>query len=70
MLIEYLNISIIDLQANESISEPAPATTKLTWTESNTAMIELAYALQSTGVFNGGNAELKQIVEFFGAILE
>jgi len=64
MLVGYLNNSIIELQGNRSISEQSNATTKLTWTESKTAMIELAYALQSAGVFNGGNAELKQIVEF------
>ncbi|HTF29300.1 MAG TPA: RteC domain-containing protein [Flavitalea sp.] len=64
MLVEYLNNSIVELQGNRPLIEPTPAISKLTWTESKTAMIELAYALQSAGVFNGGNAELKQIVEF------
>ncbi len=33
----------------------------LTWTGSKTALIELLYALQSTGIFNNGAAEVKQI---------
>lgn len=33
----------------------------VTWTGSKTALIELLYALQSTGVFNNGAADVKQI---------
>lgn len=35
----------------------------LVWTESKTALIELAYGLQSVGALNDGKAELKEIVE-------
>jgi hypothetical protein len=38
---------------------------KLVWTESKTALIELAYALQSSGAFNSGKADLREIIEDF-----
>lgn len=34
----------------------------ITWTASKTALIELTYALQSSGVFNFGRADVKQVV--------
>ncbi|WP_430393710.1 RteC domain-containing protein [Chryseobacterium profundimaris] len=43
-------------------------TTKLSWTGSKVALIELVYALQTEGVFNNGNADLKEIIENFEQI--
>lgn len=37
---------------------------QLTWTASKAQFIELAYALQSTGVFNNGQADVKQVFEY------
>ena len=39
--------------------------TKLSWTSSKVALIELIYALQTEGVFNNGIADIKDIVEHF-----
>ncbi len=36
----------------------------LSWTDSKTGLIELAYAFQSAGVFNNGKVELKEIVDY------
>ncbi len=47
-------------QVSRSMAKPV-----LTWTGSKTALIELLYALQSTGVFNQGAADVKQIASFF-----
>jgi hypothetical protein len=41
---------------------------RITWTDTKTALIELAYALQSAGVLNSGKIELKEIVDFFQLI--
>lgn len=40
----------------------------LLWTESKTGLIELAYALQSSGAFNNGKTELKEIIEYLQSI--
>lgn len=40
-------------------------THKLHWTGSKASLIELVYALQCGGVFNNGNADLKQIATYF-----
>ena len=37
---------------------------RMIWTDSKTALIELAYALQSAGSLNQGKAELREIIEF------
>lgn len=38
---------------------------KLTWTGSKVALIELIYAIQTQGTFNNGTADIKEIVENF-----
>jgi hypothetical protein len=40
---------------------------RVTWTDSKTALIELAYALHAAGVFNNGKVDLKDIMEFMQA---
>jgi len=39
------------------------AAPRVTWTESKTGLIELAYALQSAGVLNNGKIDLKDIID-------
>lgn len=39
----------------------------VTWTDSKTGLIELAYALQSAGVLNNGKIDLKEIIDFLSA---
>lgn len=40
------------------------------WTGSKVGLVELIYALQAEGVFNNGDAELKELINFFEQIFE
>lgn len=42
--------------------ESSPGKAAVTWTAPKAALIELAYALQSSGVFNYGRTDVKQVV--------
>lgn len=44
--------------------------TKLKWTASKADLIESIYALHSSGVFNNGKADLKEIAEYFQEIFD
>lgn len=46
-----------------------PAKTNLLWTGSKTALIEMIYAIHSTGVVNNGKADIKELVNAFETIL-
>jgi hypothetical protein len=61
MVREYL------LSAIQGIEKPTstPISSALTWTGSKTDLIELIYALQSAGVFNKKDADVKQIATQF-----
>lgn len=61
LLYGYLSEAIEELRKPGNAENRAKPT--LLWTESKTGLIELAYALQSSGVFNNGKAELKEIIE-------
>lgn len=54
----------IDYKVNKENSQ-LNHNSKLTWTGSKVALIELIYALQTVGVFNNGAADIKNIVEHF-----
>lgn len=41
---------------------------KLTWTDNKSALIEMLYALHYQGSFNNGNADIKEIANYFGTI--
>ena len=43
-------------------------TPRVTWTDSKTSLIELAYALQSAGVLNNGKIDLKDVIDFLEKI--
>jgi hypothetical protein len=45
-------------------AQPAPVL-KLQWTASKANLVELIYALQSGGVYNNGQSEIKEIAETF-----
>lgn len=38
---------------------------KLKWSDTKASMVELIYALHAKGVFNNGNASLKEVADFF-----
>jgi len=62
----YLNRSLEELYHTEGDDNGLmPANGGLKWTGSKTALIELLYALQSTGVFNHGAADIRQIASHF-----
>jgi hypothetical protein len=65
----YINSSIDELQDQKDKALPL-ATNKspLQWTGSKTALIELLYALQTSGVFNNGNADVKLVAAYFQKI--
>ena len=54
----------IDYKVNKEKSQ-LNHNSKLTWTSSKVALIELIYALQTEGVFNNGVSDIKDIVEHF-----
>ena len=54
----------IDYKVNKENSQ-LNHNSKLTWTGSKVALIELIYTLQTEGVFNNGAADIKNIVEHF-----
>lgn len=57
------------LRNNSATNQLPSAETKsfpLRWTASKAALVELVYALQSSGVYNEGQVELKQLVTLFG----
>lgn len=61
----YLNTSIEELQQREVGTKPSTSNkANLQWTGSKASLIELLYALQSTGVFNNSNADVKQVATF------
>jgi hypothetical protein len=57
----YLNDALSLLKAN---SRDFSQNTPLTWTGSKTGLVELIYACQSSGVFNNGDADIRQISDF------
>lgn len=62
---ELMKQYTIDALRKLQASEGSSAATTLTWTDSKVSLIELIYALHTSGVFNHGRSELKQIVRSF-----
>ena len=61
LLQEYLSRGVEEIKALEKGERSFRPT--LMWTESKTALIELAYALQAAGAFNNGKTELREVVD-------
>jgi hypothetical protein len=66
----YLNATLAKLEQHKySISKVQEAPKKkLIWTGSKTALIELAYGLQATGVFNNSNADVKHVADYLQSV--
>lgn len=58
----FLKKSIRDLETGKNES-PVPAKSQLLWTDSKSALIELAYALHSRGSVNQGKSDVKSIIQ-------
>jgi hypothetical protein len=61
----YLDQEIEKLSENLKSSEHPPKKRPLHWSGPKVGLVELIYGLQSSGAFNNGNAEIKQIASFF-----
>lgn len=70
MLIVYLQQEIEKLENNTQIAKKSlmKQTPKLFWTGSKTELIELIYALHSSGVINSGTADIKEMAIMFEQI--
>ena len=67
MLIVYLKQEIEKLEADKDTikTHTMRESSKLFWTGSKTELIELIYALDSSGVINSGTADIKQVALAF-----
>lgn len=61
---EYIKQKIKSFSNQEEKKSP-PNIEKLKWTSSKADLIELIYALHTSGLFNNGKADLKEIAEYF-----
>lgn len=65
----YLNTELNSLERNSNQhSHKTPPKTKLTWSDSKTALIELIYALHSNGCFNNSQSDIKELSSYFESI--
>jgi len=62
---ELMKEYIIDALRKLRDDKASPAGQDLTWTDSKVSLIELIYALHTSGVFNHGKSDLKQVVRSF-----
>lgn len=59
LIYKYIEYQICDVDQEHKLS----TLPKLNWTSSKTSLAELIYALHSQGVFDNGNADIKQIAQ-------
>jgi hypothetical protein len=64
-LVKYLESQIIALK-NKCLIQDDSQKLKLNWTGNKIDLIELVYALHLQKVFNGGNADIKEISSYIG----
>jgi hypothetical protein len=65
-LLQQYILEMLD-EVHQQVTGPGGAVPRVTWTDSKTALIELAYALQSSGVLNNGKIDLKDVIEHLQA---
>lgn len=67
MLIVYLKQEIEKLESNSHVNHNVMKNTssKLFWTGNKTELIELIYALHSSGTINSGTADIKELATMF-----
>ncbi|WP_248912327.1 RteC domain-containing protein [Gelidibacter algens] len=67
MLIVYLQQEIEKLESNNNAYQNAMknSSSKLFWTGNKTELIELIYALHSSGAINSGTADIKELASVF-----
>ena len=70
MLNIYLNAELLKLEqpsANQ-FETTRSSKVKVTWTDSKVALVELIYAIYSTGSINNGNSDLKSVGLYFESV--
>ncbi|AFL83725.1 RteC protein [Belliella baltica DSM 15883] len=67
-VVEQLQEDILLLDGQQGISTSVKQ--GLTWTAPKVQLIELIYALKASGVFNNGNADIKQIANALGCLFD
>ncbi|GAB2632780.1 RteC domain-containing protein [Belliella aquatica] len=67
-VIEQIQEEILILDGQQGISTSVKQ--GLTWTAPKVQLIELIYALKASGVFNNGNADIKQIANALGCLFD
>jgi hypothetical protein len=65
-LLQQYVLEVLD-ELHQQVAGPGGPVPRVTWTDSKTALIELAYALQAAGVLNNGKIDLKDIIEHLQA---
>ncbi len=72
MLIVYLQQEICKLENQNEVSKSEffNQSSKLSWTGNKTELIELIYALQSSGNINSGTADIKEMANLFEQIFQ
>jgi len=67
----YLENCLLELKISPTIVLGSKSKSKkTTWTGSKAGLIELAYALKEEGSINGGNMEVKEIIEMFETLFD
>jgi RteC protein len=66
----YLNRAIDKQDSKKTGFTNQLALNPLKWTDSKTGLIELSYALKYAGSFNNGQADVKQISEYFEKVFD
>lgn len=61
---DYLNNKILRLDMVSPLNTGDKRSNAITWTGSKAELIELAYALQSSGSFNFGKADVKRVITY------
>lgn len=67
-IVDFLNKKIAQADNNTKSSDITNEPSKITWTDSKTALIEVIYALKAKGSFNNGKATLKEITDVFQTV--
>lgn len=72
MVIVYLKQEIEKLESSNKTSKEvfSNQNSKLSWTGNKTELIELIYALQSSGTINSGNADIKEMANLFEQLFQ
>ena len=70
LVVVYLKNRLKKLKNSKRGSNSKSQISKLLWTGSYAAFVELTYGLQTMGYFNNGNIDIKQVIKELGTFLQ